>query len=429
MMKKQKTLHPSSAGRLMMMINDLPDVLLTEILARLHSHRCAITCKSVCKQWYSLISAPDFDSRFIANHAQKHQKHSLIGISVGTPVDGSIYSRQRCIRFIGSQGLESAWTHSTSEIFGENSARIRILATDNDLILCDSTISTFRRGSAWYVHNPSTMEWFALPLLPFGYFHRAGAISCETFHLQRDCRQGRQFGFQDSGRRFKVICIGNLTAYYYCSETNRWSELIRLENEFVTPYTNFVAYRGKFYWTTETVLEDFDVARHIVVYDPSGDGSEKRLCELPAASCRLVRLGVCQGSMRMMRTHLLQNNRLGLVFMLCVWEMEDEDEHGKVTWKLKHSIRSDQMSSQDSRLPSGPKSKMKLLQFHPVDEEIVYMDFCDCIVSCNLRTRDLEVVSEPPSHFRPSNPSTTLFDVSNMVYPLAHPWWPAPLFP
>ncbi|KAJ4828707.1 hypothetical protein Tsubulata_049679 [Turnera subulata] len=415
MMKKQKTLHPSS-GRLMMMINDLPDVLLSEILARVHSHRCAITCKSVCKQWYSLISAPDFASRFIANHAQNHQKHSLIGVSMGTPVGGSPYSRQYCIRFIGSEGLESAWTHSTSKTFGEKSERIRILATDNDLILCDSWSRKFMgAGSAWYVHNPSTMEWFPLPLLPFGFTYTKAAMSCETLHHQRDCRQGRPYGLQNSGRRFKVLGIGLLTAHYYCSETNRWSEFIRLENQFLTPYTNLVGFQGKFYWTT-------DVARHIVVYDPSGVGSEKRLCDLPAVGSRLVRLGVCQGSMRMMRKHILENNE----FMLCVWEME-EDENGKVTWKLKYSIRSDQMSSQDSRLQSCPKSKMELLQFDPVDEEIVFMDFCDCIVSCNLRTRNLGVVAEAPSHFLPS--FNTLFGLSNRVYPLAHPWWPAPLFP
>ncbi|KAJ4844677.1 hypothetical protein Tsubulata_018295 [Turnera subulata] len=296
-MKKQKTLYPSLAGRLIM-INDLPDVLLAEILARVHSYRCAISCKLVCKQWYFLISCPNFVSRFLANHAQNdhHQKHSLIGLSVG----GRLRRRQDwCIRFIGSQDLESAWTHSTSKNFDEKS--------------------------------------------------------------------------------------------------------------------------------------------HIVVYDPSGAGSEKRLCDFPAVeNCwgtgtRLVRLGVCRGSLRMMGTFFSQNNFPGRVFTLCVWEilMDEEDggHHGKVIiWRLKHSIRSNQMSSQNSRLQSTPKSEIKLLEFDPVDEEIVYLGFCDCIVSCNLTTGNLEVVLEAPSHFRRYPGGSTSRGVSNKVFPVAHPLWPAPLF-
>ncbi|KAJ4831480.1 hypothetical protein Tsubulata_037617 [Turnera subulata] len=438
MTNKQKTLCQSRRCKPIhrLMITDLPDILLTEILARVDSHKCALTCKLVCKQWYSLTSCPDFVSRFITNHVvhdQDHQKHSLIVLSIGTPVGGGPVGRwDRCISFIGSPDLESAWTHSTSKNFAEKSGCVHILASNNDLLVCQFKSWMYMRDNTCFVHNPFTMEWFRLPSAPSTV--HAMAITCDPYY-RRDT-QGRHC-LRNSGRRFKILCIGDFfgpggwlhkgAAFYYCSERRRWSNATRLENRFYLPCTNFVAYQGKFYWASE-------LAGLLVVYDPSGAaGSEKRLCEFPAVeSCwgkgsRLVRLGVSQGSLRMMRIFWLRNlhdhDHLDHGFTLCVWELMEDGEHDKVIWRLKHSVRSDDMSSsQNSCLQSDPKSKVKLLEFDPVDEEIVYLDLCGCIVSCNLRTRNLEVVSEPPSHFRRDPP------FSNMVFPLAHPWWPAPLF-
>ncbi|KAJ4838320.1 hypothetical protein Tsubulata_049412 [Turnera subulata] len=416
MMKKPKTIYP---GRLM--INDLPDVLLTEILARVDSHKCALTCKLVCKQWYSLISCSDFVSRFITLH---EDHHSLIVLSMGARegIHGHLYW---CMTFIGSQDLESAWTHSTSKTFGKKSECIYIKSSNNDLLLCE-----FENGmhNAWYVHNPFTTEWFPLPSPPS---RLVMAITCDPSYV-RDT-QGR-LCLQNSGRRrFKVLCIGHVRGWprkevaYYCSESNRWSEPVRLVNPFSLPSTNFVAYQGKFYWVAETPV----YSHHIIVYDPTGAGSEKRLCDFPAGEkcwgtgSRLARLGVCQGSLRMMRTFWMEELQ---VLTLCVWEILIEDEeHGKISWRLKHSIPSDQMSSQDSSLQSIPKSKIKLLEFDPVNVGIVYLDLCDCIVSCNLTTRNLQVVSEVPSHLISRYPYIKR-DVSNMIFPLAHPCWRVPLF-
>ncbi|CAI0546602.1 unnamed protein product [Linum tenue] len=44
------------------------DDLLVEILIRLPDPRSAFRCKSICKRWNSLISAPYFSRRFLSHH-------------------------------------------------------------------------------------------------------------------------------------------------------------------------------------------------------------------------------------------------------------------------------------------------------------------------------------------------------------------------
>ncbi|KAJ4849271.1 hypothetical protein Tsubulata_018528 [Turnera subulata] len=185
-------------------INNLPDGVLTEILSRVPTQKCALTCKLVCKQWYSLISCSNFVSCFITNHInpreeeEEYQKYSLISQAKRRTGGG------RCISFLGSsnQDLESAWTQSKSTYFGQESEKIKILASNKDLLLCQLTIkeTVVRSHKAWFIYNPFTVQWIELPPPPIAA--RAMAITCEEPYA-KDIH-GRYRRPDHQGRRFKV---------------------------------------------------------------------------------------------------------------------------------------------------------------------------------------------------------------------------------
>ncbi|KAJ4849277.1 hypothetical protein Tsubulata_018535 [Turnera subulata] len=427
-------------------INDLPDNILTEILSRVPTHKCAPTCKLVCKQWYSLLSSSDFAARFprivlgidgLVTHPvvkDEHQKYSFVVQS------SHIYLTGRCISFTGGshQELESAWSRSISTYFGEESGEIHIVASDNDLLLCGSKSDP----RAWYVFNPFTDEWVALPPPP--QFGRAMAIACEP--LYRKDTHGR-YCPHNLARRFKVLCIigaddrwsrhsfrGGAVAYY-CSESGVWSEPINLKHEFALAFTKIAAYNGKFYWASYLggggivhyydqqafAVSYYDQQEFLVVYNPVGAGSETSLCYLPMVEgcCQLdlpgdrwhdpavegyytpACLGVFQGVLRLMRLSQSIRNHV-YSFSLYVWELQGCVNGEEGIWSLKYRIRSNEMSSENSWVQEVAREGhplVKLLQFDPLNEDIVYLDFFGYIVSCNLRTRNLGALSIPDVGF------------------------------
>ncbi|KAH0982537.1 hypothetical protein GBA52_009714 [Prunus armeniaca] len=52
-------------------IDDLPDVVLIEILCRLSCNILISQCKCVCKHWFTLISSPCFIEHFLRHRSDK----------------------------------------------------------------------------------------------------------------------------------------------------------------------------------------------------------------------------------------------------------------------------------------------------------------------------------------------------------------------
>ncbi|CAI0397019.1 unnamed protein product [Linum tenue] len=141
-------------------ISKLGEDLLEEILIRLPTPRSACRCKAVCKLWRSLISSPRFNRRFVSrrqgiNELQpplvlsSEDQQSIIASFVPTPSVG-------------------------------HELRFAVLDSFQDLLLCgfqmpEDLDDEFRRS--YFVCNPFTKQWTALPLAPGRPVEHSGLVA------------------------------------------------------------------------------------------------------------------------------------------------------------------------------------------------------------------------------------------------------------
>lgn len=139
-------------------INELSESILVEILLRLPYGKFVFQCKGVCKRWFSLISSPSFIDHFFR-----------LRIDNQTPVVRTL---------IDSNGEEFLdMIHSSSKVIPTMLKRLQsllglkrvpaVVGTYNDLILCSAD---WYYQNDYYICNPYTMQWVALPPPPTQYF-------------------------------------------------------------------------------------------------------------------------------------------------------------------------------------------------------------------------------------------------------------------
>ncbi|PQQ17654.1 hypothetical protein Pyn_33286 [Prunus yedoensis var. nudiflora] len=132
-------------------IDDLPDVVLMEILCRLPSYKFVSHCKCVSKRWCSLISDPYFISRCASLQREyNHQETPIILINQTRELLNRMSDPlkpffERLVKFYGLiQEPEVAGAY-------------------NDLLLCYAGEYHERN---YYICNPFTQQWIALPPTP-----------------------------------------------------------------------------------------------------------------------------------------------------------------------------------------------------------------------------------------------------------------------
>ncbi|CAI0383575.1 unnamed protein product, partial [Linum tenue] len=124
-------------------INKLGEYLLVEILIRSFPiPKCAYCCKLVCKQWNSLISGSYFNSCFVS-----HQKRRKEG--EGEPPLMFSYSRDHVFGFLPVP----------QEVRYRRDSFM-------DLILCGFEEVIGELARSFFLCNPFTEQWVALPLAP-----------------------------------------------------------------------------------------------------------------------------------------------------------------------------------------------------------------------------------------------------------------------
>uniref|UniRef100_A0A2N9J502 F-box domain-containing protein n=1 Tax=Fagus sylvatica TaxID=28930 RepID=A0A2N9J502_FAGSY len=147
----------------------------------------------------------------------------------------------------------------------------------------------------------------------------------------------------------------------------------------------------------------------IVVFDPFNDVEQCHYIDPPIGlwATAKISLGLFQGRLR--------------IFHNCdeefyVWELKDN--YG--TWCMKHKVNLKKIVSQNSRLVEITKAyspRVNFVAFHPNDGELVFLQFLDDIVLCNMRTRVLNIARTiPNSHM-----------CSSLL--LLQPSWPTPVAP
>ncbi|XP_074297071.1 uncharacterized protein LOC141627747 [Silene latifolia] len=215
--KKPKINH----GRNRTRIDDLDDHMLTQILVRLPNRATVIACSPVNKRWFSLISDPNFPVQF-ANHKKK------------TATGSDHEDDEPPCTFIT---IMKSWRQLpfTEFIFGPRKLSLFFLpgrytslarATYKDLVLC-TNYRTFKGGGlVYYIANPFTKQWVALPPYP------------------SDKSQGKRitkFALICQSTKFRVVeirifrkdsSVDTFNMVVYCSEIGEWKEInLRIPEE------------------------------------------------------------------------------------------------------------------------------------------------------------------------------------------------------
>lgn len=74
---------------------------------------------------------------------------------------------------------------------------------------------------------------------------------------------------------------------------------------------------------------------------------------------------------------------------LSVWELEDYDNE---IWGMELEIYFKDMNLEDCLQAKNEVPAVKMVAFHPFDSEVVYLNFPDGLVACNMKTKTLKLV-------------------------------------
>ncbi|XP_074301405.1 F-box protein At3g26010-like [Silene latifolia] len=211
--KIQKINHGGNRTR----IDDLDDHMLAQILLRLPNCKTVLACSAVNKRWCSLISDSNFHSQF-ANH-KKNTTTLLKGYNEPpwtflTTVYGS-EERLLTTEFIFEPKL-------SLEFLPCNKCTTR--ATFKDLVLCSSYKPCQEGGGrVYYITNPLTKQWVALPPCPWGSITWTGFI-CQPLYSDT-----KRYKFRVVLARYRV---DKFDLVVYCSEIGEWKEFnLRIPKE------------------------------------------------------------------------------------------------------------------------------------------------------------------------------------------------------
>nr|GLL31010.1 putative F-box/kelch-repeat protein At1g15680 isoform X1 [Ipomoea trifida] len=381
--------------------NLLCDELVGEILVRLPT-TAAVRFKAVCKRWYSLISSPYFIARFRDHHTDSDTDdvHSSLVFRNCPHYNGAACNQCHChIQIISNTFFNTCssrkvygeriihliylpcYPHNSNyyqlegsfadSIFPHNSnsnSNYRLEGSFADLILC-SCINTFANKVDYYVSNPLTRQWIALPPLA----NEAGIVSI-GFLCVEDTDTSHH-------NKFMVVrlCLGNLEdvstprsqfkVQIFSSENWQWRTLVVSSPLALMRYrwrAPLVAYRGMLHWLNGDC---------IVVYDPLNTPETfSRVIHLPIQThyfkiYKYNCFGVSQGRLRVAEV----SDEHSIYPILDVWELEDYDSG---SWILVHKvhlrdlIHNGLLESFQSEL-----SCFSVLSLHPQNGDVFYLRF------------------------------------------------------
>ncbi|XP_050381298.1 uncharacterized protein LOC126798389 isoform X2 [Argentina anserina] len=201
-------------------LDDLPDVVLVEILCRLPCYKFVLKCKSVSKRWFNVMSGPYFLGRFLCLQSDRDE----------TPIIRSL------ITDTGQEFLNRMAT--TTKPLGPLFEKLMsvqqlekepiVVATYNDLVLC-STTGFYQRD--YYICNPCTIQWVAVPPPPRVYKYTPVGLICDLpyFNCTKDDQGGSviQVNAEFRCRIVRIVLPENesvteLEVQIFASDTSQW---------------------------------------------------------------------------------------------------------------------------------------------------------------------------------------------------------------
>ncbi|CAL2249876.1 unnamed protein product [Prunus armeniaca] len=459
---KRSSLSSSSSSKLKNInIDDLPDLVLVDILCRLPHNKFAFRCKCVSKRWCAIISDPLFIRHFLCLQSDKYMP--IVSTLINYNIEMGLKERSKFtdpVAEISLQSLRSFLPTLSSKLtdlvierpfedilpdFGHEDLKAVVLETYNDLVLCCAG-EYYQRD--YYICNPYTQKWVALPPSPqchkrvvaLGFicdppYYRYYGEEAE-FHRKEATQQRNAAEYIYRHRVVRIpefsLCQDYTFRYYveiFSSETGEWRvSYVSFPKNFafhrVNPSTGF-AYKGMLFWLGRhrnkggraflIGFDPFDTKNNnhetidkkcFIEFDeqPAIEGLGEDVSEIEC-------LGVCQGCLRMFNFELRTGS-------LLVWDFklpEPADDQmlngGSNCLILKHRVP---MDARDKLY----MDRIKLCALDPNNKDVLYFyRNTHVFVMCNIRTKTWSKIAKETWE-RSNAPFLPL---------ILHPPWPTPV--
>ncbi|KAM5581113.1 hypothetical protein ABKV19_010371 [Rosa sericea] len=427
--KSQSTLGAVPASELMNIeIDDLPDVVLVEILCRLPCYKFVSKCKCVSKRWCNVMSGPYFLGRFLRLQSDREQ----------TPIIRTLITNR------GEEFLTrmSSSTKPLALLFERlmSSHHLEqepaVVATYNDLVLCCTTGDYYQRD--YYICNPCTIQWVPVPPPPRVYRYTPVGFICDLpyYSCTKD-DQGGSFIQVNAEYRCRIVrlilrkrSVSKLKVQIFSSDTGEWiTSTISIPSGFISdtvPLERSFSYNGMLYFVGDEAGDQ----NFLMGLDPFMINNSNSALSLSSTSlnstngddiidhykCRFIRfddpdsfilryLGEYRGCLHMCDYHYHTST-------FFVRELKEEEMHGGAGKLCLEGMMKDY--SLDIKMVLG--YDIVDLQFlDPNNEDILYMYVGKDIVRYNIQTRDwLKLVENIPYR-------------NSFLFPIVLPWWPTPV--
>ncbi|CAL1404949.1 unnamed protein product [Linum trigynum] len=355
--------------------------LLIEILSRLGDTRSVWRCKSVCKRWNSLISAPYFSRRFVSRSRSVNAEPPLL---IPSGVRGPIWS----------------FLPVPEEIpFGAI-----VLDCAEDLLLLTfedwSGKNHLELRRSYLVCNPFTQQWVALPLAPERSAKSIARILVRDRQPASNSRRilnlddGKEVASPDHcGYEFCVVIMSDLYSELdvFYSRSRSWSKSPVEGSLISSSWDIAVSWNGKLYWKNRHrgLLVGWNP---FGLFDDEDDDDDIRHISLPPALISANHLEssstvwVSQGVLHM----ILREKMYKEDDYLSVWRLDE----GGVGWRRRYSRVSLKKLICDSRVFRGSKLDIySPVAIHIEKPEVVFLLSSvrgkTAIISCNLKKKEL----------------------------------------
>ncbi|KAJ4846422.1 hypothetical protein Tsubulata_036679 [Turnera subulata] len=270
---------------------------------------------------------------------------------------------------------------------GNRGVHVRIAATCNDMLLCHSTHPGDMARRVYYLCNPLTKKWRALPhFCPKPPFMKGVVVGLVCYN---------------EGNDFQVVRIHETMVQVFSSKTNKWLKM-KVPEELICDLWNsrlhiMFSWNGTLFYANP---------KHMFAYNPL-ESERWHITDTPGElDCKNLKsmaFGVCQGSLQLLQLHTYYE---GGFFR--VWELKDYE---KGEWSLKYKLFFDEIETDDEylewELDYDQWQRIDILGLDPNHDGIVYIchsiklddDPDPCFVptrnfACNLRTKEAKLLDD-----------------------------------
>ncbi|XP_074302852.1 uncharacterized protein LOC141636638 [Silene latifolia] len=412
-------------------MEDLDDYILTQILLRLPSCATVVASSPVNKRWYSLISDPNFPVQF-GNHKKKTSTFLKgSGSNIDEPPFTLVITLLTKLRPYGNNKTNNVSGFVTEFMFGSPKLSLKFLpgnsfiarATFKDLVLCfDCGIFDVRGGGrVYYITNPLTKQWVALPPCPRVEYQWMPAFICQS-----------PYNNTQNYYNFRVVEVrrhhrDKLELVVYCSEIGDWKEINLTFPKEAGPVTvnikdlETVVCNGIIYFKNKLCLVGFDPFDVNVICDTTLEA--KVMPPLPNFGYLLESSGqlllVHTPNRRAVPWLWYQKDGIDIELQMVVWKLDPNQT--PLVWETTFKGLCKGTGNKTESPCNSPGFRYNIysnyIGVHPYNDTLIYMylSYEEQLFLCNTRTECLTPLrSFSNYHLR----TVQLFQR------LEHQWWP-----